>query len=117
MSDLHVPVLLNEVVESFSIMKDRADLVFYDGTYGRGGHFREIIQKLKPAKAYLTDQDFAAIQLAQIEWKSEIEDGRIHFSHLNFADFSNLRSGRTIVKILRTIRRIITIPAIPNIFL
>lgn len=89
MNDLHIPVLLNEVLDSFSTLKERSDLIFYDGTYGRGGHFREINKKFHPIKSYLTDQDTVAIQKAELEWKKEIEEKKVIIHHMNFADFSD----------------------------
>ena len=87
MSDLHVPVLLNEVIESFSTLQGRKDLVYFDGTYGRGGHFRAIQSHYSPANSYITDQDARAIQLAEKEWAAEMVAGKINVHHQNFSEF------------------------------
>ncbi len=100
MADLHIPVLLKEVVESFSSMKEHPSLVYYDGTYGRGGHFREVVKIYKPALSFLTDQDSTAIQKAEIEWKSEIKLAKIFAVHTNFAEFSSIKQPHKLDMIL-----------------
>jgi 16S rRNA (cytosine1402-N4)-methyltransferase len=88
MSDVHIPVLLNEVLESFSPLLGRRDLVYFDGTYGRGGHFKAIYEKYAPAKSFITDQDLRAVELAKATWASDVEDGKIHIHHKNFLEFT-----------------------------
>lgn len=87
MSELHKPVLLEEVLDSYSSFSQREDLVYFDGTYGRGGHFRAVRNRYAPAESYLTDQDQAAIDQANSDWKSEILNGQIHVHHQNFYNF------------------------------
>jgi len=45
LSNGHKPVLLDEVIEALNI---RADGFYIDGTFGRGGHSREILKRLGP---------------------------------------------------------------------
>ena len=40
---VHKPVLLDEVIKALNI---RSDGFYIDGTFGRGGHSREIIKRL-----------------------------------------------------------------------
>lgn len=87
MSDIHVPVLLEEVIESFSALSGRSDLVYFDGTYGRGGHFRAITEKYHPNISYITDQDEAAIQKAKLDWVNEVATQNIRIHHQNFYEF------------------------------
>jgi len=83
----HKPVLLNEVVEAFEPFEGQTDAVYFDGTYGRGGHFRAVNEKYLPAFCYITDQDQAAIGQAMLDWKSEIAGGKIQIYHGNFYNF------------------------------
>ncbi len=90
MIDLHVPVLLNEVLQSFSTMSGRDDLIYFDGTYGRGGHFKEIIKAYHPVKSFLSDQDGRAIEKANEDWAKQISDSQVIVKAMNFADFAEL---------------------------
>ena len=42
----HDPVLLDEAVDALDIRGDRANGIYLDGTFGRGGHSRLILEKL-----------------------------------------------------------------------
>ena len=55
----HVSVLLAEAVDALAI---RADGVYVDGTFGRGGHSRAILEQLGPSGRLIAlDRDPAAI--------------------------------------------------------
>jgi 16S rRNA (cytosine1402-N4)-methyltransferase len=86
---MHKPVLLKEVLDSFSNLKDQPKLVYFDGTYGRGGHFRAVIEAYNPDLSFITDQDLAAIEQANKDWKTQIELGQIKVFHQNFNEFIN----------------------------
>ncbi len=59
----HVPVLRDEVMQALRI---RADGVYLDATYGRGGHAGEIMKKLGPNGRLLAlDRDPQAVEAAQ----------------------------------------------------
>jgi 16S rRNA (cytosine1402-N4)-methyltransferase len=59
LSNGHKPVLLDEVIEALDI---RADGFYIDGTFGRGGHSREIIKRLGPKGRLLAfDKDPDAV--------------------------------------------------------
>ena len=88
MNEGHKPVLLNEVIESFADFKNRGELVFFDGTYGRGGHFREIVKIFQPKLSILTDQDLQAIEQAQTDWQNEILNKKVKALYQNFAQFA-----------------------------
>lgn len=90
MSQQHIPVLLQEVLDSFSDLggSSRArELIYFDGTYGRGGHFRAIQEKFAPARSYICDQDTQAIEKARTDWVQQIAAGSISVHHQNFNDF------------------------------
>ncbi|MBA4697158.1 MAG: 16S rRNA (cytosine(1402)-N(4))-methyltransferase RsmH [Legionella sp.] len=60
---LHQPVLLNEVLQGLNI---KASGIYLDGTFGRGGHSRAILQKLSSdGKLYALDKDPEAVEHAK----------------------------------------------------
>ncbi|MFM2484821.1 16S rRNA (cytosine(1402)-N(4))-methyltransferase RsmH [Celerinatantimonas yamalensis] len=69
---IHKTVLLNEAVDALNI---QADGVYVDGTFGRGGHSREILSQLGEAGRLLViDRDPQAIQIAE---KLAADDPRV----------------------------------------
>ena len=62
MEFLHIPVLLNEVLEGLDI---KPDGIYVDGTVGGAGHSREIAKRLS-AKGFLIglDRDPDAVEAA-----------------------------------------------------
>ena len=70
--DQHVPVLLDAVLELLNLS---AEGVYVDGTFGRGGHSRAILEKLGPAgRLVVIDRDPQAIAVAE---KLAAEDSRV----------------------------------------
>lgn len=81
----HIPVLLNEVIESLNL-KD-GDVVI-DATLGLGGHTEEILKKILPSGRVMgIDRDARNIELAQIRL-AQFKD-KVRFVHDSFA---NIRS-------------------------
>jgi len=79
---MHVPVLLNEVIQSFSSLQDRKNLIYFDGTFGRGGHYSELKSRYAITKAFATDQDLEAIEWAHKNFPE------VQIFHQNFLDFA-----------------------------
>lgn len=81
MNYLHKTVLLNEAVDALMI---KSDGIYIDGTFGRGGHSRLILQKLGPnGRLIAIDRDPRAIQEANL-----INDSRLILIH---GEFSNVK--------------------------
>jgi 16S rRNA (cytosine1402-N4)-methyltransferase len=77
----HISVLLREA--SDALLPERAG-VFVDGTFGRGGHSRELLRRLPvDARLIAIDRDAAAAQSA-----SEIIDSRFSFVAAHFGDIT-----------------------------
>ena len=77
----HVTVLLDEAVDSLSV---KTDGVYVDGTYGRGGHSKKILNQLGPkGRLLVIDKDPTAIKDAV---NAVGEDGRSAIFHGSFAD-------------------------------
>jgi len=90
----HLPVLLNEAVAGLAI---NADGIYVDGTFGRGGHARQILAQLSDNGHLLgLDRDPSAIaeglKLAQQDSRFEIEQCR--FSDLATAVNARLWQGK-----------------------
>ncbi len=91
MSAVHLPVLFNEVIDSFSVFKGKEGLNYFDGTFGRGGHAAGILKVYNPAKSYASDQDWAAIEYAKNHFP------QVEISHENFLEFGQ-RHQNSLVK-------------------
>ena len=75
---LHTPVLAAAAVDALAV---RADGAYLDGTFGRGGHSRLILERLGPQGSLLAiDRDPAAAQAAH-----EIADARFSFFRIAFS--------------------------------
>jgi 16S rRNA (cytosine1402-N4)-methyltransferase len=78
----HITVLLNEAVEGLSVLPDG---VYFDCTFGRGGHSRLILSRLGAGgRLYAVDRDPMAVETAR-----SITDPRFQIIHDRF---SNIRS-------------------------
>ena len=77
----HVSVLLAEAVDALAI---RADGVYVDGTFGRGGHSRAILERLGPKGRLIAfDRDPAAIAAGE-----SLKDERFILVHAAFSEMS-----------------------------
>jgi len=90
-SGSHVPVMLAETVEGLRVRKEG---IYLDGTFGRGGHAREVLKSLGPeGRLLLMDRDPEAIASAQREFGA---DSRVRMRHATFAglgDWEETASG------------------------
>ena len=90
----HVSVLLAESVSALSV---RADGSYLDGTFGRGGHSREILSRLSSGgKLIAVDKDPAAEASAL----SLANDPRFQFEPGSFADISRIVTDNSLDGIL-----------------
>jgi 16S rRNA (cytosine1402-N4)-methyltransferase len=75
----HITVLLDEAVDALAI---KPAGVYVDGTFGRGGHSRKILEKLgSQGRLIALDRDLAAIEAAKA-----IEDKRFQIVHSHFSE-------------------------------
>ncbi|MDG1462914.1 MAG: 16S rRNA (cytosine(1402)-N(4))-methyltransferase RsmH [Gammaproteobacteria bacterium] len=85
MQDLHVPVLLEEVLEHLQV---RADGCYVDGTFGRGGHARKILEQLGPdGRLLVIDKDMEAVRAAEDLAKT---DPRVITEHAGFGGLQEI---------------------------
>jgi len=88
----HRTVLLNEAVDG---LITRTDGIYIDGTFGRGGHSRAILQQLGEAGQLIAfDKDPLAIATAQ-----QIQDSRFSIVHDSFAALRDAASERGIGRV------------------
>lgn len=81
MSALHQSVLFNESIEALNL---KPDGIYIDGTFGRGGHSRAILDKLSSkGRLYAFDKDPEAVAHAQVLFQNE---KRFFIAHRSFAD-------------------------------
>ncbi|WP_423185274.1 16S rRNA (cytosine(1402)-N(4))-methyltransferase RsmH [Alishewanella sp. d11] len=86
----HISVLLAETLAGLAI---KADGIYVDGTFGRGGHSREIIKQLGPnGRLYAIDRDPTAIAAAA----PLLADARFHITHSPFAALATIAENEAI---------------------
>ncbi|MES2859479.1 MAG: 16S rRNA (cytosine(1402)-N(4))-methyltransferase RsmH [Pseudomonadota bacterium] len=79
----HLPVMFAEVMEGLAV---KADGIYLDGTFGRGGHARGVLEGLGPdGRLLLMDKDPEAIAAAE---RSFASDPRVTIFRGSFADLS-----------------------------
>ncbi len=79
----HLPVLFAEVMDGLAV---RADGTYLDGTFGRGGHARGVLQRLGPQGQLLVmDKDPEAIAVAM---QLATVDARLHWRRGSFAELA-----------------------------
>ncbi len=89
---VHATVLLNEAVDALQI---KPDGIYVDGTFGRGGHSRLILEKLGARGSLLAmDKDPVAVASAR-----EISDSRFRIVHSGFERMSGVMREQGIEKV------------------
>ncbi len=77
----HQTVLAEEAVEALAITGARVNGIYVDGTFGRGGHSRKILERLgERGRLIVFDKDPQAISVAR-----SIHDARFNYVHDSFA--------------------------------
>ena len=71
MSNEHKPVLCKELIQA---LEDVELSTFLDGTFGRGGHTREILKNFPKCKVFACDKDIAAVESAKSMIPEECQD-------------------------------------------
>ena len=78
----HISVLLHETVDA--LLAERDTGIYVDGTFGRGGHTRALLEKLDAnARVYAFDKDPQALAVAH---ELAQRDSRFQIIHASFAD-------------------------------
>jgi 16S rRNA (cytosine1402-N4)-methyltransferase len=91
----HRTVLLDEAVDALALEGARADGVYIDGTFGRGGHSSRILQHLGAhGRLIAFDKDPQAIATAQ-----QFSDPRFEIVHDSFATMGDALAQRGIAQV------------------
>ena len=92
---LHRTVLLDEAVDALDLAGPRADGIYIDGTFGRGGHSRLILSRLgEKGRLIAFDKDLQAIATAR-----QIADPRFSIVHDSFASMGSALAGEGIAHV------------------
>jgi 16S rRNA (cytosine1402-N4)-methyltransferase len=88
----HISVLLNQVVENFSYLKDLEKGYFIDGTLGAGGHSIEILKKINNPNIVLVgiDKDKKAISIARRNFKKADLPNKIITANKDFKEIAEI---------------------------
>jgi len=87
----HVPVLLEDTVDQLQVV---ADGIYVDGTFGRGGHAREILRRLgSDGSLFALDRDPEAVNAGRILADS---DPRLVIEQHNFGQLQNFLEGHDV---------------------
>lgn len=91
----HTPVMAREILEAFFPLKERASLRYFDGTFGRGGHFRAVSALMGPKlESVVMDQDQEAIRHATESFQPLVDKGQLQIVRGNFSEFSEHDLGQ-----------------------
>jgi 16S rRNA (cytosine1402-N4)-methyltransferase len=91
----HRTVLLEEAVDALAIDGARANGVYVDGTFGRGGHSRRILERLgAQGRLIAFDKDPQAIATART-----VADARFEIVHDSFATMAEVLAARGIAQV------------------
>lgn len=79
----HIPVLFKQVMDGLRVVRDGT---YLDGTFGRGGHARGVLEQLGPeGRLLLMDKDPQAIACAEVEFAA---DPRVAIRRGSFAELA-----------------------------
>lgn len=88
----HQSVLLKESIDALAI---KADGIYFDGTFGRGGHSRAILQHLNDqGRLFAIDKDLDALNYATEHFSL---DKRFHIVHGSFAALRSFASSAQVL--------------------
>lgn len=90
---LHIPVLSNEIVTAFEPFVDQSEIVYLDGTFGRGGHYKLLLEKNPNMQTVAFDQDPDAHAYAKEHFSHLIQSQKLKLYQDNFLNFDKHYAG------------------------
>src|ERR1700712_1743027 len=92
----HVSVLLPEAVNA---LVENVDGIYVDGTFGRGGHARAVLEKLSPSGRLIArDRDARAVASAAEDATLAV-DSRFTIVHTAFSAMASTLAGLGIAQV------------------
>lgn len=82
----HIPVLMTQILEMAKPVTGSA-FRYFDGTFGRGGHLKAIMDLHPESVGVAYDQDPDAIEYAKQNFTEWIQQERLKIYHRNFSEF------------------------------
>jgi 16S rRNA (cytosine1402-N4)-methyltransferase len=84
----HTPVFLDQILTIAQQLNQPLSRVrtMFDGTFGRGGHTRALLNLFTEATLLARDWDADAIQAAEISFANELQSGRLKLERASFSE-------------------------------
>ncbi len=103
----HIPVLLKPVTgllwpeeNNILLHGNSSEIRYFDGTFGRGGHYQALKNLIPNFKAVVFDQDLDAVEFAKQKFSTEVQSGCLLVQHANFSQFSSEKWGKFDIMLL-----------------
>jgi 16S rRNA (cytosine1402-N4)-methyltransferase len=97
----HTTVLLHEAVDAL-VARDEGECLdgtYVDGTYGRGGHSRLLLQRLGPrGRVFALDRDPEAVAAAT-SGSTRVDDPRFFILHTRFGDMAATLAAQGVTRV------------------
>ena len=82
--------MLNEVMEMFAKANIDKPKYYLDGTFGRGGHAKEVSNKFPDLDIYALDKDKEAVEFAQKNWEQKSKSKKFFIEQASFASLDSV---------------------------
>jgi hypothetical protein len=89
----HNPVMVQEILAAFFPFRQKPGVKYFDGTFGRGGHYTAVKHTIPHMQATVMDQDLVAVEFAKTRFQTEVQKNDLKVLHGNFAQFSEQNLG------------------------
>ncbi len=89
----HKPVLLGEILEFFKAHEGEKKS-YWDGTFGRGGHLKAVLEAFPQIQTFAMDCDQSAIDFADKNFAAEISSQKLHLARANYSEFERIRAEK-----------------------
>lgn len=91
----HLPVLKSQILELLSPAIRGVNPVFLDGTFGRGGHTRVMLENFPQLKVIALDRDPEAISYGESQFAEAMASNRLQLKHTDFLSFAETLSEQS----------------------